>query len=90
LTGPAIRGADSLWSGEEPTNEPDRVYLFEGDGDPVLLRNSPPSKEPQFVYEVQPMGEVHSDGVVAVQWRSVWCESAIVVACVYRPPRDPE
>ncbi len=85
LTGPATRGAVSRWSGVEPTYEPERVYLFVGDGDPQILSDNGTSLEPQIVYEVQPQGELRSNHTGGM-WDSVSCGSAVVVACVYRPP----
>jgi hypothetical protein len=89
LTGPATRRAVSPWSEEEPTYEADRVYLFVGDGDPRVFRESSISSKPKFVYEVELQGELRHD-VSGGLWKSVSCESAIVRACVCRPPRDPE
>ena len=88
LTGPATRRAVSPWSGEEPTFDPHRVYLFVGDGDPQLLGRR--TLQPEFVYEVQP-----SEGKLCLdqkgrQWDSVSCESALIVACAFRPPQDHE
>jgi len=86
LTGPATRGAVSPWC-VEPTNEPDRVYIFVGDGDPRTLSDSSISNEPKIVYQVLPEGELRPD-LNGGLWKSVSCESALVTACVYRPQRN--
>jgi hypothetical protein len=89
LTGPATRGAESRWTGVELTYVPDRVYLFKGDGDPQTLGIPSFSPVPVNVYEVEPRGELLPDRNLGL-WEAVSCESARVLACIHRPPREPD
>ena len=89
LTGPATRGVVSQWCGKEPTFDGYRVYLWVGDGDPRTLSTISISQEPLIVYEVEPQDEPLLDCKLG-PWDSVSCESALVVACVYRPAQEPD
>ena len=80
LTGPATRGVQNRWIGEESTYNPDRLYLFQGD-DPRTLRTPSFSPGPVNVYEVEPQGELRTDINVG-RWLALSCESALVVPCV--------
>jgi hypothetical protein len=87
LTGPATRDAISPWSGKEPTYNPNRVYVFVGQGDPRLLSSSSVSSKPKIVYEVKAEGELQPD-MNGGTWRTVSCDSAVITKCVYRPAPD--
>ena len=87
LTGPALRNATSQWSAAERTYDPRRVYVFVGDADPLLLRDASVPGGPTFVYEVEPHGEMQLDQAGGL-WRSMSCESAVVLACPYGPETE--
>jgi hypothetical protein len=87
LTGPGSRGADSRWSAVEPTYELDRVYVFAGNGDPQFLVDSSVADEPQYVYEVNPVGEPHLD-MNGGSCLSMSYQSAVILACVHQPPQE--
>jgi hypothetical protein len=87
LTGPATRNAGSRWTDVESTYESNRVYVFEGDGDPRYLADTSISSGPKFVYEVQPNGELRLDRGGGL-WKSMSCESAVILTCVWSPSSE--
>ena len=87
LTGPAIRGAASRWSSEEPTFNPDRIYLLVGVGDPRHLGGMSFLDGPGYVYEVEPDGDLRPDADLG-PWKCVSCDSAVIIACVLSPTSD--
>jgi hypothetical protein len=89
LSGPATRGAKSRWTDVEPSYRADRVYLFEGDGDPRVLCAPSFTEGPANVYEVAPRGELTLD-VNLGSWKAMSCESAIVLSCVHAPRQGPD
>ncbi len=85
MKGTATRDERSCWQETESTYDPSRVYVLEGDGDPCLLRDNFFScGKPQFVYEVEPMGERRPDGPRGT-WTPLSYDKAKVLMCVCRP-----
>jgi hypothetical protein len=86
LTGPAARGDVSVWTRNAEGYDENKVYLFEGDGDPAeLLGSSVCSGGDRFLYEVEPVGRLERDHHGNAVWKSVACDAAVVKKCLYRP-----
>ena len=87
LTGPALRNATSQWSAAERTYGPSKGLRLCWRRDPLLLRDASVPGGPTFVYEVEPHGEMQLDQAGGL-WRSMSCESAVVLACPYGPETE--
>jgi hypothetical protein len=85
LTPASTRGQVTKWAGKLGYSN-DRVYLFEGSGNPMDLLSLPPcSCEHSFLYEVQPQGKPIPTPSRGPAWAEVFCDAAIVTKCVHRP-----
>jgi len=80
VTPAGTRGETSRWSGSDPT----KVYVYVGDGDLANLVAAEGDRGRPFVYEVEPVGELHREqGFGAgAPWVPMTCDAATITARV--------